>query len=439
MRKFILSICVFVTSMSTFAQSITANSGKMYDTFPGVDYVFFFNGIKSDTEITYNGTGTVEWTSFTNGKLGNSTSGVTSFSPEGDTGYILKIDGQVSKKIWVIDYSKYLPILKSVSVPAAQTNECKTVSLAIDADIPALSYQTPTSATSIPITRDFNIAYTTLSWSGTAWTPKDTTITIYSPIATLKSVPAPYCSTKFTLSGDQYAEGLNLTKASVSSIPIYTPVAVICHETSVVQTRDAKNENERPTKAKDVTGSAPLDMIFYSNPNDPMIVKNYNWEIFKDKSKNSIIGGRTDPTTPYTFTEAGSYVVKVTVSNDKACSFSDSITVTVSTSSIVAPNVFTPNGDGFNDEFRVAYKSITSFHCWIYNRWGRLVYEWTDPMKGWDGNIGGRKAAPGAYFYIIKALGSDYDPNSKPDPKTKLRVGEYKLKGDINLLRGADN
>ena len=87
----------------------------------------------------------------------------------------------------------------------------------------------------------------------------------------------------------------------------------------------------------------------------------------------------------------------------------------------------------------MAYKSITSFHCWIYNRWGRLVYEWTDPMKGWDGNIGGKKAAPGAYFYIIKALGSDYDPNSKADSKTKLRVGEYKLKGDINLLRGADN
>ena len=114
-------------------------------------------------------------------------------------------------------------------------------------------------------------------------------------------------------------------------------------------------------------------------------------------------------------------MVKVTVSNDKTCSYSDSITVTVSTSSIQAPNVFTPNGDGYNDEFRVAYKSILTFHCWVYNRWGRLVYEWTDPMKGWDGNINGKEASPGPYYYVIKATGNDGK--------------KYKLKGDINLLR----
>jgi len=110
----------------------------------------------------------------------------------------------------------------------------------------------------------------------------------------------------------------------------------------------------------------------------------------------------------------------VTVSN-ATCSYSDSITVTVSTSSIEAPNVFTPNGDGHNDEFRVAYKSIIQFDAWVYNRWGRLVYKWSDPMKGWDGNIGGKKAAAGAYFYVIKAVGADGK--------------KYKLKGDINLLR----
>jgi len=86
------------------------------------------------------------------------------------------------------------------------------------------------------------------------------------------------------------------------------------------------------------------------------------------------------------------------------------------------PNVFTPNGDGINDEFRVAYQSLTKFEAWIYNRWGRLVYHWNDPQKGWDGNIGGKKAAEGAYFYVIKAVGSDGI--------------KYLKKGDINLLRG---
>ena len=100
--------------------------------------------------------------------------------------------------------------------------------------------------------------------------------------------------------------------------------------------------------------------------------------------------------------------------------------------------MFTPNGDGLNDEFRVAYKSIISFQAWVYNRWGRLVYTWTDPQKGWDGNISGRKAAAGPYFYVIKALGSDFDANSAPIGKTKLRLGEYLLKGDINIIRNKE-
>ena len=123
----------------------------------------------------------------------------------------------------------------------------------------------------------------------------------------------------------------------------------------------------------------------------------------------------------YTFKDAGSYVVKFIASNSK-CSYTDSVIVKVSESAIFAPNVFTPNGDGVNDEFRVAYKSILKFKGVIFNRWGKRVFSWTDPAKGWDGSIGGRPAATGAYFYIIEAEGSD----------KKI----HKLKGDINLLRG---
>jgi len=90
----------------------------------------------------------------------------------------------------------------------------------------------------------------------------------------------------------------------------------------------------------------------------------------------------------------------------------------------LVPNVFTPNGDGQNDEFRVAYKSIITFQAWVYNRWGRKVFSWSDPQKGWDGNINGKKATTGPYFYVIKATGSD--------------GVKYLKKGDINLLRGVE-
>jgi len=420
MKKILFLVCLCLTTIAASASpDITSTEGKRYPGGNGVDYVFMFNGITSQTTtITYNGPSidpnTITWTPFTNGNPGTSTTGVISISPEDATGYRLTVDGVRVADIWVIDYKA--TTLNPITV-ISSSNECKTVNLKIDdATVSALTYQTYDGKT-LPITRNFNISYITLKWAGTQWVDSTATVPVTLPGTPQISVNAPYKATTFTLSGDQFAEDLNLTKSTISSI-IYTPVAVICHETSVVQTRDAKNENERPTNAKDVSGSAPLDMIFYSNPNDP-IVTYYNWEIFKDKSKTSIVGGRTTKTTPYTFNEPGSYVVKVTVSN--ACSYSDSITVTVSTSSIQAPNVFTPNGDGMNDEFRVAYKSILTFHCWVYNRWGRLVYEWTDPMKGWDGNINGKEASPGPYYYVIKATGNDGQ--------------KYKLKGDINLLR----
>lgn len=422
MRKSILSICLFFIVIATSAQLTPSVGGISYTPISGIDYVFMFNGITSATEIAYTGpinlNTTISWSKFSNGSIRPYSSDQASILLDDTTGYILDVDGKKTK-IWVIDYNKILPRLNNISIAPTQSNECKSVDLLIDATVPALTYQTPDGMT-LPISRDFNISYTTLSWKGTAW--QDSTvnkpITLPGTPKITVPVPAPYRNTTFTLTGDQYAKDLGIDLAVISSD--YTPAAVICHETSVIPIRTATNEDRRPVDAAQVSGSAPLDIQFFANANEP-ITHFFNWEIFKDNAKTSLISNRHDNLTPYTFSEAGVYKVVVTASNDNPCSYSDTITVTVSESSIQVPNVFTPNGDGTNDEFRIAYKSILSFHCWVYNRWGRLVYEWTDPTKGWDGNINGKEASPGAYFYIINAIGSD--------------AKKYKLKGDINLLR----
>ena len=74
-----------------------------------------------------------------------------------------------------------------------------------------------------------------------------------------------------------------------------------------------------------------------------------------------------------------------------------------------------------NDEFRVVYKSLVKFSCWIFNSWGQVLYHWTDPAKGWDGKKGGKYVSPGVYYYVIEAEGSDGII--------------YKKKGDINIFR----
>lgn len=67
------------------------------------------------------------------------------------------------------------------------------------------------------------------------------------------------------------------------------------------------------------------------------------------------------------------------------------------------PNVFTPNGDGQNDVFKVTIKGATCFHGEIYNRWGVKIYEWGDELGGWDGIImqTHKLASDGVYYYIV--------------------------------------
>ena len=96
--------------------------------------------------------------------------------------------------------------------------------------------------------------------------------------------------------------------------------------------------------------------------------------------------------------------------------------------SIFAPNIFSPDGDGFNDEFRVFasknYQEVKSFM--IYDRWGELVYQEgglasTDDLQGWDGNFAGKSAQVGVYTWFVELL-------------NKQGIWEIH-KGDISLYR----
>jgi gliding motility-associated-like protein len=78
---------------------------------------------------------------------------------------------------------------------------------------------------------------------------------------------------------------------------------------------------------------------------------------------------------------------------------------------LMVPNVFTPNGDGANDNFRITLNPLFSgcFHIKIYDRWGLLMHESEDPSAGWDGRTqGGQAAGPGTYFYSLEAGGREY-------------------------------
>ncbi|HPF93118.1 MAG TPA: gliding motility-associated C-terminal domain-containing protein, partial [Tenuifilaceae bacterium] len=68
-------------------------------------------------------------------------------------------------------------------------------------------------------------------------------------------------------------------------------------------------------------------------------------------------------------------------------------------------NVFSPNGDGINDLWRVPYADIfPSLEITIVNRWGAVVWSAraSDASAGWDGkNKNGKDLPTGTYYYVI--------------------------------------
>lgn len=70
---------------------------------------------------------------------------------------------------------------------------------------------------------------------------------------------------------------------------------------------------------------------------------------------------------------------------------------------IEIPDVFTPNGDGINDEWVI--ENINMFpeaHIYVFNRWGQLLYKGRGNDAPWDGRFRGHYVPAGVYTYIVE-------------------------------------
>ena len=69
------------------------------------------------------------------------------------------------------------------------------------------------------------------------------------------------------------------------------------------------------------------------------------------------------------------------------------------------PTAFSPNGDGRNDIFRPIPSGIVKTNWFrVYNRFGNLLFETNEWLKGWDGRYRGRKQPIGAYVWMIQGV-----------------------------------
>jgi gliding motility-associated-like protein len=95
----------------------------------------------------------------------------------------------------------------------------------------------------------------------------------------------------------------------------------------------------------------------------------------------------------------GLYTLQLTTHNLCAGADSTYLKMLEADSPFLVPNAFTPNNDGLNDTFRpvVDYERVRMFSMVIYNRWGQLIFETTNPAEGWDG----KDAMVGIYSWVI--------------------------------------
>jgi len=119
-----------------------------------------------------------------------------------------------------------------------------------------------------------------------------------------------------------------------------------------------------------------------------------------------------------------------TVTDINGCTGSASIQVQVDYErDVFIPNVFSPNNDGRNDDFKIfTGLGVTAINYFrIYDRWGNLLHEEKglfpdgNGVGKWDGTFNGKEMNPGVYIFVAEISFIDH--------------ATLMYKGDVTLVR----
>jgi len=435
MKRFLSILVVLVITVGLCRAAFSATggiNGSPYEFIPptatGLDNVFVFNGIQN-SRLIFTDDNPSDWTWYRYaqdpsaaeavpvGQIEVSASQTVVTDLQTGYGYCVRSTGGTSHYAYIV---AWIPIGYASISFLDEGDLCSEVILKVAASGTDMYYYTASG-----LRRALDRQHT-LTWNTHEWDETADVYVIESMSKTFNGTEgasgtnsnwaceAPLTNTVFTVTGDQFS-GWFGTMESLNS-DLYEAVAVKASPVTVVETRTTENELDKSTG--ELTGSAPMEATFYSNPSDAVTL--VEWYLYKPSDGEDSYTRYTDQDFNYTFKESGQYTVKLYVSNP-TCMDSAEFTPEISESMLDCPNFFTPRSSpGENDEFRVAYRSLISFKGVIVNRWGNILFEWTDPATGWNGTYKGKAVNPGVYFYLIEAVGSDGI--------------DYKKRGDINLL-----
>ena len=99
----------------------------------------------------------------------------------------------------------------------------------------------------------------------------------------------------------------------------------------------------------------------------------------------------------------------VTGTDNNGCQNTADVTITVNPDyTLETVNLFTPNGDGFNDTWKIKNVNLYA-DCVVkvFNRWGIEVYSSTAYQNDWDGTYKGEKLPEATYYYVVTCTGTE--------------------------------
>lgn len=426
-KRVVFFVVISLACLSAGAQlSFTGASRSVITVSPeastGLDAVYVVSSAQGVT-ASYTSSDAVSWSRFSN--LGAAyAEAVTDVKHDGNTysitlgaddmGYVIE-DGGRQHYYWVVNYANHEARFDGLAISAEQ--DCDRTSLELQGKADRIVYYT-INGRGEALDRGLTLTYTTLVFDEEAFAYKQTDVTEdLEYVGSVISVPAPLCDTDFELAGDCFMREWGIEEF-VSS-PTFTTRAVQAETAASQQEREV--ENEQKIEGGTLGGSAPCEVLFQAAVSDAAVFR--EWQLSKDPDFGIIENSFSDLEVTYTFNEQGTtYVRFIAADASGECEYyGDTYEVFVGESALQCPNAFSPfTSPGVNDEWRVSYKSIISFECHIFNKWGTKMATLTDPSQGWDGRYGGKEVPAGVYYYVIKAEGADGK--------------QYKLSGDINIV-----
>jgi len=148
-----------------------------------------------------------------------------------------------------------------------------------------------------------------------------------------------------------------------------------------------------------------IEYPFITFKNNSIDAYSWFWN-FGDPASNNNFATIKAPT--HKFSNEGNYIITLTVQSQYGCIDSTSGIIRILPAfSIYIPNAFTPNEDGINDYFKAYGTNIVEFKMYIFDRWGKQMFESNNIEVGWPGRSSESNEPLIQDVYVYKIIAKD--------------------------------